>query len=149
MYAKEEICNFKKDLKCNIKKWAEGKITSLCADRPKLKPASVYLKRGLNNWLDREDARIDNMVDNVLLFVTDENGNIDTDVIMTDLIAMFKEMDVQQAVVGSFLVEYGKGEIVVHIPHHPLLDLIFNDLGQVKITSEDIWEIKDMFSSAE
>ena len=109
MYAKEEICNFKKDLKCNIKKWAEGKITSLCTDRPKLKPASVYLKRGLNNWLDREDARIDSMVDNVLLFVTDENGNIDTDVIMTDLIAMFKEMDVQQAFVGSFLVEYGKG----------------------------------------
>lgn len=149
MYAKEEICNFKKDLKCNIKKWAEGKITSLCTDRPKLKPASVYLKRGLNNWLDREDARIDSMVDNVLLFVTDENGNIDTDVIMTDLIAMFKEMDVQQAVVGSFLVEYGKGEIVVHIPHRPLFDLIFNDLGQVKITSEDIWEIKDLFSSAE
>ena len=67
MYAKEEICNFKKDLKCNIKKWAEGKITSLCTDRPKLKPASVYLKRGLNNWLDREDARIDNVVDNVSL----------------------------------------------------------------------------------
>ena len=146
MYAKEEICKFKKDLKCNIKKWAEGKIISLCADRPKLKPASVYLKRGLGNWLDREDARIDNMVDNVLLFVTDENGCIDTDLIIDDLISMFKDMEVQQMTVGNFLVEYGGGEVVIHIPHHPLLDIIFGDLGQIKITAEDFVEMKELFT---
>lgn len=146
MYTKEEICKFKDDLKENILTWAEDKIDALCASRPKLKPASIYLKRGLNNWMKREDARIGGIVDNVMLFVTDENGGIDTDLIIDDLISMFKDMEVQQIAVGNFLVEYGGGEVVIHIPHHPLLDIIFGDLGQIRITSEDFTEMKELFT---
>lgn len=145
MYVKEETSTFKADLKANMQAWAEDKIDKLGETRPKLKAASVYMKRGLSNWLDREDMRIDHMVDNLLLFVTDEKGNIDTDVIIDDLIKMFKDMDVNKAKVGFLDVEYGKGEVKINIPHNPMLDLIFGDLGQVKITSEDILEIKEMF----
>lgn len=145
MYAKEEINKFKSDLKNNIQAWTEDKIDKLSATRPKLKAASVYMKRGLNNWLAREDMKINKLVDNMLLFVTDENGNINTDIIIDDLIKMFKDMDVRQAQVGFINVEYGKGEVKINIPHSPLLDLVFGDLGQVKITSEDILEIKKMF----
>lgn len=145
MYAKEEINTFKSDLKSNIQAWTEDKIDKLSTTRPKLKAASVYMKRGLNNWLDREDMRINKIVDNLLLFVTDESGNINTDIIIDDLINMFNGMDVRQAQVGFINVEYGKGEIKINIPHNPMLDLLFGDLGQVKITSEDILEIKKMF----
>lgn len=145
MYTKDSIHKLKEDLKRNLQTWAEGKIDTLCAERPKMKYASVYLKRGLRNWIAREDARLDSMTDGVLLFVTDENGCVNTDVVIQDLVGMFKEMDVQQAHVGSFLVEYGKGELKIAIPHNPLLDLVFGDLGEVKITSEDLLEMKDLF----
>lgn len=145
MYAREELHKLKGDLKQNFQTWAEGKIDALCAERPKMKYASVYLRRGLRNWIAREDARLDSMTDGVLLFVTDENGCVNTDVVIQDLVGMFKEMEVQQARVGSFLVEYGKGELKIAIPHNLLLDLVFGDLGEVKITSEDLLEMKDLF----
>lgn len=133
-------------MKENIMAWAEAKIDALCASRPNLKSASIYLKRGLNNWMKKEDARIGGIVDNVMLFVTDENGCIDTNMIIDDLISMFKDMEVQQMTVGNFLVEYGGGEVVIHIPHHPLLDIIFGALGQIKITAEDFVEMKELFT---
>ena len=148
MYPKEEIGKFKCDLKTNLQQWMESKIDALCADRPRLKSASVYLKRGLNNWLDREDMRINKMVDNSLLFITDENGNIDVDVVMEDLIRMFREMDTRETMIGVFPVEYGKGEVRITIPHNPMLDLVFGDLGSVRITADDIMEIKGLFSQA-
>ena len=148
MYAKEEISKFKCDLKTNLQQWMDSKIDALCVDRPRLKSVSVYLKRGLNNWLNREDMRINKMVDNSLLFITDENGNIDVDVVMEDLIRMFREMDTRETMIGVFPVEYGKGEVRITIPHNPMLDLVFGDLGSVRITADDIMEIKGLFSQA-
>ena len=148
MYPKEEIGKLKCDLKTNLQQWMESKIDALCADRPRLKSVSVYLKRGLNNWLDREDMRINKMVDNSMLFITDENGNIDVDVVMEDLIRMFREMDTRETMIGVFPVEYGKGEVRITIPHNPMLDLVFGDLGSVRITADDIMEIKGLFSQA-
>lgn len=145
MYAKEEIGKFKCDLKTNMQTWAEDKIDTMCMNRPRLKAASVYMKRGLANWLNREEEKIDRMVDNLLLFVTDERGCINMDMIVSDVVKMFKDMDVQKTKLGMFDVEYGKGEVKVCIPHNPLLDLVFGDLGHVKITTEDILEIKELF----
>ena len=148
MYQKEEIGKLKCDLKTNLQQWMESKIDALCVDRPRLKSVSVYLKRGLNNWLDREDMRINKIVDNSMLFITDENGNIDVDVVMEDLIRMFREMDTRETMIGVFPVEYGKGEVRITIPHNPMLDLVFGDLGSVRITADDIMEIKGLFSQA-
>lgn len=109
--------------------------------------ASTYLKRGVRNWIAREDCRIDKMVDNAALFIADENGNINTDVIINDFLEMFKVMDVQKANMGIFDIEYGKGEIKIIIPRNPIIDIFMGDLGQIKITCEDILEIKDLFKS--
>ena len=148
MYPKEEIGKLKCDLKTNLQQWMESKIDALYADRPRLKSVSVYLKRGRNNWLAREDMRINKIVDNSMLFITDENGNIDVDVVMEDLIRMFREMDTRETMIGVFPVEYGKGEVRITIPHNPMLDLVFGDLGSVRITADDIMEIKGLFSQA-
>lgn len=145
MYPKEEINKFKGDLKTSIQNWAEGKIDTLCSGKPKMKAASVYLKRGLNNYLDREDSRINRAVDNALLFITDENGAINTDVVIDDLVEMFRNMDRQEKRIGMFNLEYGQGEIKITIPRNPFLDMIFGDLGMVRITSDDFLELKELF----
>ena len=147
MYLKEETARLTGDLKAAVRKWAYGKIDELAADRPKLKAASVYLKRGLNNYMEREDKRINSMVDGLTLFVADKDGNIDTDMLIDDAVTMFKEMDVNYADMGIFGVEYGKGAVTINIPHNLFLDMIFGDLGKIRITAEDLLEIKQLMGA--
>ena len=147
MYTKDEMGKLKIDLLDNIQEWANYKIDALVTSRPKLKLASTYLKRGVRNWVAKETGRINNIIDNILLFVADENGNVNTDVLINDLVEMFKAMDVQNVKMGVFDIEYGKGEVKINIPHNPLLDIFVGDLGQVRITCEDIMEIKELFKA--
>ena len=147
MYTKDEMGKLKIDLLDNIQEWANYKIDALVTSRPKLKLASTYLKRGVRNWVAKETGRINNTIDNILLFVADENGNVNTDVLINDLVEMFKAMDVQNVKMGVFDIEYGKGEVKINIPHNPILDMLMGDLGQVKITTEDIMEIKELFKA--
>lgn len=147
MYLKEETTKLTGDLKNAVRKWAYGKIDELSANRPRLKAASVYLKRGLNNYMEREDKRINSMVDGLTMFVADKDGNIDTDMLIDDAVTMFKEMDVAYAEIGSFGIEYGKGAVTINIPHNVFLDMIFGDLGKITITAEDLLEIKSLLGN--
>lgn len=147
MYLKEETARLTGNLKAAVRKWAYGKIDELAADRPRLKAASVYLKRGLSNYMEREDKRINSMVDSLTLFVADKDGKIDTDMLIDDAVTMFKEMDVAYAEIGSFGIEYGKGAVTINIPHNVFLDMIFGDLGQIRITAEDLLEIKQLMEA--
>lgn len=145
MYPKEEIAKFKGDLKTNLQDWCEGKIDALFPNNPKVK---TLLKNGLNNWMAREDAKINKYVDMALLFVTDENGAVNVDTSLDLLIELFKETPVQTAEVFGMPVSYGKGEIVLTIPHNIVLDMIFGNLGQIRLTSDDLLELKELFDAA-
>lgn len=147
MYLKEETSKLTGDFKNAVRKWANGKIDELSASRPRLKAASVYLKRGLNNYMEREDKRINSMVDGLAMFVADKDGNIDTDMLIDDAVTMFKGMDVAYAEIGSFGIEYGKGAVTINIPHNVLFDMIFGDLGKITITADDLLEIKAMMGA--
>lgn len=147
MYLKGETEKMAADVTNAVRQWSVRKIDELCADRPKLKAASVYLKRGLNNWLDREGNKAVEMVDTLALFAADKDGNIDANTLVDDAVAIFREMDKNYTEVGAFGVEYGLGEVVIHIPHNLLLDMIFGDLGQIKITADDILELKSLMGN--
>lgn len=146
MYLKGEMDKLAADLTQSVRAWAESKIEELCATRPRLKAASVYLKRGLNNWLDREESKVGEMVDTLALFAADKDGNIDADTLIEDAVNIFREMDMNYAEMGAFAVEYGKGAVTIHIPHNLFLDMIFGDLGQVKITADDLLELKALMA---
>ncbi len=147
MYLKEETARLTGDLKNAVRQWAYGKIDELSASRPRLKAASVYLKRGLNNYMEREDKRINSMVEGVSLFIADKDGNIDTDMLIDDAVTMFREMDVNHIDIGIFGIEYGKGAVTVNIPHNVFLDMIFGDLGKITITADDLLEIKALMGA--
>lgn len=149
MYIKEDLTNFANDLTSAVRTWGECKIDELAGTKPKLKAASVYLKRGLNNWLDRQESDIEQMVNTLALFAADKEGRIDIDTLINDAVQIFREMDTNFAQVGALAIEYGKGSVTISIPHNPLLDLIFGDLGQVRITADDIIEIKELLKGAE
>lgn len=147
MYLLEETSKLAADVKLSVRTWAETKIDELCETRPRLKAASVYLKRGLNNWLDREEKQVDDMVDILALFVADSEGKIDADMLIDDAVKMFREMDVNYSEIANFAIEYGKGEISISIPRNVFFDLIFGELGKITITADDLLEVKNLLSA--
>ena len=143
MYLKDDINLLKGDIKTALMQWSEGKLNALCMAHPQLKPMSVYLRRGLTNYLDRIDDKVDSAVDMLLLFVADKDGNIDTDTLINDAVEMFKLSDVHQSNIGVFDLTYGAGEILLTMPHNPLLDIFFGNLGQIKLTADDLLELRN------
>ena len=139
-----DINKFKGDFKTAIQEWVEYRIDELFPNKPQTK---VLLKRGLNNYLSKADGKLNGMIDNSLLFITDENGTIDTDVAIDMFVDMFKEMDIQEYKIGMIPITVGKGEIVAELPHNPLLDIVVGNLGKVKITSADFLELKELFTT--
>ena len=139
-----DINKFKGDFKAAIQEWVEYRIDELFPNKPQTK---VLLKRGLNNYLSKADGKLNGMIDNSLLFITDENGTIDTDVAIDMFVDMFKEMDIQEYKIGMIPITVGKGEIVAELPQNPLLDMVVGNLGKVKITSADFLELKELFTT--
>lgn len=139
-----DINKFKGDFKTAIQEWVEYRIDELFPNKPQTK---VLLKRGLNNYLSKADGKLNSMIDNSLLFITDENGTIDTDVAIDMFVDMFKEMDIQEYKIGMIPITVGKGEIMAELPHNPLLDMVVGNLGKVKITSADFLELKELFTT--
>lgn len=139
-----DINKFKGDFKTAIQEWVEYRIDELFPNKPQTK---VLLKRGLNNYLSKADGKLNGMIDNSLLFITDENGTIDTDVAIDMFVDMFKEMDIQEYKIGMIPITVGKGEIVAELPHNQLLDMVVGNLGKVKITSADFLELKELFTT--
>ena len=140
-----DVIKLKEGIKEALKKWTGSKIDALFPKKPQTR---VILKRGLYNYLEKEDLKINSMVERIMLFVGDENGVINTDTAIDMLIDLFKEMDVQEYKIGIIPITVGKGEFVLTLPHNPLLDMLVGELGKVTIKAEDILEMKKMFVEA-
>lgn len=137
----EDVNKFKGTIKNALQDWGNAKIDEML---PKKAAPKAFLKNGLNNMLARCDANINKWVDNIFLFVADENGVIDSDTMIDTLADIFKEMPKKEYNFGALGVVAGGGEVVVSFPHNFLVDMLVGDMGSVKITTEDILEIKNL-----
>lgn len=143
MYIKTEVGKIKTDISQALQQWSSSKIDALVNAHPQLKPMSVYLRRGVSNYLQRIEGQIDSAVDMLTLFVADDAGNIDADTLIGDAVEMFKLSDVREAKVGIFDLTYGAGEVVLSLPRNPVLDIFVGDLGIIKLTADDLLELRN------
>lgn len=136
------------DLKCKVidslKVWADQRIDKLVFDNPKLKPMSVYIKRGINNLIAREDVKFADYIDNAMLFIADENGNYDTKMLFDDCMKMFKDMDEMPFSIGGIKGSVGKGIIRIPVPENMFTSMVFGNMGAIKITDADFIELKTL-----
>lgn len=144
MYTIDKIDLLKSDIKTAIQTWGENKIDQLCSSHPRLSTASIYIKRGLKNYLSKSDKQISSYVDAAMLFIADENGNIDTDMLINDAVSIFRQMDVYETQMAGFNIKIGKGELNLEIPSNPMLDFLFGDLGKIRLNADDLLEIKQL-----
>ena len=138
-----DINEFKAHVKNALLDWTENKIDALFPNKPQVR---AIIKNGLNNFIVRIDNKVNNYIDNIVLFIADEKGNIDSDSMVDMGIRMFDEMEQGNYSLGFVDMRIGKGEIIIDLPQNIFLDMLVGNHGSVRFTSEDIKEFKNYFN---
>jgi hypothetical protein len=135
----DDINRFKGELKSAIQEWCNGKIDELFKN-----PVSkTFAKNGLNNALTRYDDKLNNGIDFLWMFISDEHGEVDSSVMIDNINAMLKEMEVKEYDMGGFLLSVGNGEISVSMPKNIFMDMLVG-CSKVRFTSADSNEFKNL-----
>jgi hypothetical protein len=141
-YTATDLHQFKGDAKTAAQTFIEAKIDELL---PGKTIARTYLKKGLNNWLSRQESKADELVDMVTLFAADEKGDITPSAFIDDIAEMLRQTEPREYHLGNFDVAIGAGEVVVAIPSNPLADIFFGDIGKIRLTAADFLQLKTFF----
>ncbi len=140
----EDLTKFKGEIKTAMQHWGEAKIDELF---PGKAAAKTFMKNGLNNVMNRYDQQMNQYIDYLFMFVANEKGVVDSDVMVDTMAGMFREIDpVQQYRFGMVDVTVGKGELGIHLPDNMFLNMLVGNRGVIKFTAEDILDFKNLFN---
>lgn len=134
-----DINQFKGELKTAIQSWGNSKIDELF----KNSISRTFAKNGLNNMLNRYDASMNKGIDMLWMFIADENGVVDSDVLVDNVIAMLKEMDLKEYNIMGLNMIVGKGEVAIEMPNNIFFDMLVG-CSKIRFTSNDINEFKNL-----
>lgn len=139
---KEDLNVFKGEIKTALQQWGNMQIEAIIPNQPTMR---FVAKNWLNNFLNRHDAKMNRWIDNVFMAVANEEGKIDSDVLVDTAVGIFKEVQPFEYVLGGgFSIEVGNGEIAVNLPRNMIMDALVGDFGRIRFTSEDLTEFKNL-----
>lgn len=138
----QDVNLLKGKVKTALYDWGSKKVDELFPNKAHTRH---FLKNGFRNLLAKEDARLNGWIDNLYLFVADERGEIDSDVMIDSFAGIFDEMKRKRYDLGLVEAVVGGGEVVIELPSNVLMDLFCGDAGKITFTKEDLLELKDFF----
>lgn len=124
--------------------WLEERIDDLAKDNATLAVPSAYLKRGCHNIINKYEGKISEGIDNVALFLTDENGNINAKTVFEDFMKMFSSMEDTTFDLGVVKGVVGKGKVSFMLPDNILTNVIFGSEKAITFDENDFLEMKDL-----
>lgn len=149
MNIKKPVSEFKEEFISSIEDWADSRIDGLADQNPRLSTTSIYLKNGVHNYLAQQSDEINSFIDSMMLCVGDGTGNIDVETVFNDILSMFNNMEELpfdfEFLQGTLQGTIGKGLIRIELPNNMFTKLLFGDTHAIRITGEDIIELKKMF----
>lgn len=129
-------------LKTAAQAWANAKIdVMLPGDKA---TARSFAKNAVNNVLVRSEVKLNEWIDGILLFVANAAGEVDTDVMVDHLAAIFSELEPMAYDFGGFRLTAGKGRAEIHFPR--FVGLIAGIEG-VALNADDISELKQFINN--
>lgn len=138
MNVKSDIAAFKGNLKTAVQMWSNDLVDELFASPVRRR----NVKRFIGNWLDFQDERINKWLDNVVLVGLDKDGNINSDLIIEEAAALFKEFDYHTTLWGCNL-DISSGKAVVSLPDNMMTYLLFGNKSGFSFSEQDILKLKD------
>lgn len=148
MELKEKIFETKAMVVDRLATWVDGRVEQLLSGNPKAKVAGKYIRRGVSNMMSREDERINGWIEDVLLFIADENGKFDFDEAFDDMMGIFKSMPEKKFDAGIIRGSVGNGILRFELPDNLLVSMFLGDVGAIKLTEADFLELKDLLTAS-
>ena len=140
----DDLFSLKGKVKDAIVQWGDMMVDRMFPKMPQLRAA---LKRGVNNLVSRYDDKANIWLDGIFLMAGDEAGNVDTDTLVDMAADILDELPVSSLNLYVCRADVGKGEIVLRFPDGFLASALTGELGGVRITREDINEMKNLLNN--
>lgn len=137
----EDINRFKGEIKTAFQAWGENKINELF---PNSAMGRTFAKNGLNNAMTRYDNKLNEGIENLFMFVS-QDGVVDTDTMIDGMVQLFKEMKPSEYELRGFHLSVGGGELALELPKNIFLDMLVG-VGKLRFTSDDILEFKNLLN---
>lgn len=135
-----DVSMFQEKVKDSLKAWANNKIDILFPNKPQVR---AIVKNGISNIMCRVNDNINSYIDNLVLFLGDKDGNVDTDSMVDMAVNIFNEMEESSLDLGMVSIRTNRGELFIDLPNNIFLNMLVGNLGSVRLTSEDFKELKD------
>ena len=136
------IPTLKEKMLSSLDTWFKGRVDEMVGDNHALAVSSVYIKRGCHNLLNKYEGKISQSIDNAALFLADENGDINTNTLFTDVMEIFKGLEDSTFDIGLVQGVVGKGRISITLPDNLFTNIIFGNKKTITFNENDFLELK-------
>lgn len=140
------IADLKERLFDSLSSWADLRIDEMAKGNATLAIPSVYMKRAAHNMIARNREKWSEQIDNVSLFIADENGNIDADTIFSDIMNMMQSADDKHLDIGIVHCRIDKGIVSIDLPDNMLTTFLFGSKKCINLTEADFKELKELIT---
>lgn len=110
------VTELKEKLLTSLDLWADARISDMVKENPALAIPSVYMKRASHNIIAKNKEKWGKSIDNATLFIADEDGNINTDTIFSDLMQMLENISDYEFDLGFIKGRIDDGVIAIDLP---------------------------------
>ena len=116
-------------------------------ENPALAIPSVYMKRESHNIIAKNKDIFGKSIDNATLFIADENGNIDSDTIFTDLMQMLESISNYEFDLGFVKGRIDGGTLSIDLPDNIITNILFGSKKSISFTKTDFEELKSLITA--
>lgn len=138
-----DISKFKNAVIAAMEKWSDGMIDKMFPGKVETR---AMMKNYVGNFLAQHSSEIEEGIDQAFLFLGDKEGNINSDSMVDMVCGLLNEMQESKFDFGRMSAKVGKGQVEMVFPDGIISRLMFGDLKGVRITNEDIKEIKNFLN---
>lgn len=140
------INTLKEKFSSGIERWTMNRIDDMVKSNPAFAVPSVYIKRAARNIIAKNRDCLEGQIDNVSLFLADENGEINTGTVFDDLAKMLTAMEPKHYEMGMISGTVGDGSISIDLPDNIITTIMFGSKKSITITPEDLVELKNILT---
>lgn len=141
------VTELKEKLLTSLDTWADARISEMVKENPALAIPSVYMKRASHNIIAKHKDSWGKSIDNATLFIADEDGNIDTDTIFSDLMQMLENISDYKFDLGFIKGRIDDGVIAIDLPDNIVTTILFGSKKSISFAKEDFEELKSLITS--
>ena len=141
------VTELKEKLLTSLDLWADARISDMVKENPALAIPSVYMKRASHNIIAKNKDSWGKSIDNVTLFIADEDGNIDADTIFSDLMQMLENISNYEFDLGVIKGRIDGGALVIDLPDNIITTILFGSKKSISFTKNDFEELRSLITS--